>query len=505
MPTGVSRTPGVTRPRTSSDVASVRLNLIAQLVDSYLGLILQIASAAIIARLLSPNEIGIFSVAAVIAAVASQFRDFGLGEYLIQEHELTPRKVRAAMAANIITSWLMALVFVATSWHVAEFYRQPGVGQVMRLQAVNFLIVPFGAVTMAYFRRELSYRPILIASIFANMASFTVAVGGALLGLSYMSLAWSTLCGLVVTVAVSMWFRPSELPRWPALSGLLDVVAFSKHAMGIYFVEQIGKGAPEAVIGRVMDMASVAFFSRANGLMEIFNRTVLRAVLPVCLPFFARSARAGESTIPGYLKATTLLTGVGWPFFLVVGALAFSVIRLLYGAQWEAATHIAQILSLAAVIELPYWLTKEVMIAVGRIDQANRLQFCVQGFRVLGLALVFPFGLSGACWGLVVAGVAGGFVSQRFLRAAIGLRLRDLARACLPSAIVSLGTAAPVLATTMLVQQTHANYLWFLAFGTMLATVMWLILLCVMRHPFWHEILHLCSSIVARFRSTASL
>ena len=62
------------------------------------------------------------------------------------------------------------------------------------------------------------------------------------------------------------------------------MVQFGKHAIGIYFFGQIGKSAPEAVIGRALDMASVAYFSRANGLMEIFNRSVLRAALPLCLP-----------------------------------------------------------------------------------------------------------------------------------------------------------------------------------------------------------------------------
>ena len=53
-----------------------------------------------------------------------------------------------------------------------------------------------------------------IAGLYANLTSFAVAVGSALAGLSYMSLAWASLAGLLVTVAVSLWFRPAHLPRW---------------------------------------------------------------------------------------------------------------------------------------------------------------------------------------------------------------------------------------------------------------------------------------------------
>ena len=72
--------------------------------------------------------------------MASQFRDFGLGEYLIQERNLSIDKIRAAFAANIMVSWTMALLIFTTSWQVAGFYRQPGVGEIMRIQAINFMM-----------------------------------------------------------------------------------------------------------------------------------------------------------------------------------------------------------------------------------------------------------------------------------------------------------------------------------------------------------------------------
>lgn len=484
-------------------MSAVRKSLLLQLLESYLGLILQVISGAVIARLLTPAEVGVFSVAAVLVAMASQFRDFGLGEYIIQAEELTQRRIRAAFAVNIAVSWFMAAVLVGSSWAVADFYREPGVGQVMRLQALGFLIVPFGAVTMAYFRRELRYKPLFIAGQCANLVAFGVAVGGALAGLGYMSMAWSSLAGLVVTVLVSVLYRPAGFPRWPSWHGVGEVVAFSKHAMGIYFVGQIGKGAPEAVIGRLMDMASVAFYSRANGLMEIFNRTVLRAALPICLPYFSKAVRAGQSTAPGYLSATQLLTGVGWPFFLVIGVLSFSTIRLLYGAQWTQAVPLAQVLCVAAAIELPYWLTKEVLIAVGRIDRANGYQFQTQGLRLLGLLVGVMFGLTWACWGLCVAGVIAGWVSQRRLHETIGLSAADLLRACRPSALTALLSVAPVFVAAMLVPQSDGNYLWFLLLGGGASVVVWLLALRFTRHLLWDEIGKIGGALRARFRPAA--
>jgi len=469
-------------------MSSVRRSLAFSLADSYLGLVLQLASTLIISRLLTPTEIGIFSVAAVLAALASTFRDFGVAEYLIQEKNLTPEKIRAALTANIAISWLMAVLLFASSGAVAAFYRQPGIAEVMRILAVSFLLIPFGAVTMAYFRRELNYQPIFIAGLLANLTSFAVAVGAALAGMGYLSLAWSSLAGVVVTVIVSVIARPKDFPRWPGLKGLRDVAQFGKHASGIYFVGQIGKSAPEAVIGRALDMASVAFFSRANGLMEIFNKTVLRAAVPVCLPYFSQAARANQETRVGYLKATSLLTGVGWPFFLYIGLVAYSTIRLLYGPQWMPSVPLAQILCFVAILELPYYLAGEVMIAEGRVDQSNRLQFLVQSLRLLSLVLAFPFGLTGVCWGLVGAALGGACISHRFLHRIIGLRLIDAIRAYASSAYVALISIMPPLLVISYTGQTEENFLWVFVGCSLLMAVSWLCAIKFFGHPFWAEI-----------------
>lgn len=474
-------------------MSSVRRSIFLSLADNYLGMALQLAASLIVARLLTPTEIGIFAVAAVVAALASTFRDFGVAEYLIQEKQLTHDKIRSALAANIGVSWLMATLLFSASGYVGDFYGEDGVAQVMRIQSVNFLLVPFGAVTMAYHRRELNFRPILIVGLGSNITAFIVSTTLAWLGFGYLSLAWSSLASIVVTVSLSVYFRPKNFPYLPGIKEIQGVLHFGKHISGIYLFGQLGKYAPEAIIGRALDMASVAFFSRGNGLMELFNRTVLKSVTPICLPYFSQAIREGKSPNEGYLKAITLITGIGWPFFGFVGITAYSIIRLLYGPQWMPSVELAQILCLAAMLQLPYHLSTEVLIAIGRVDQSNKLQFLVQGIRLASLTLVFPYGLRGVCWGLAIGALFGGIVAQRILRRHVGLRFRELARSCKTSLLVGLSTLIPsaILASNM--KQAEESFLQFLLVASLITGVTWLASLKIWGHPFWIEIRKIAS------------
>jgi O-antigen/teichoic acid export membrane protein len=479
-------------------VSGVRKSFLLSLADSYLAIALQIASAVIISRLLTPAEVGTFAIAAVFAALASAFRDFGVAEYLIQERELTPAKFRAALALNIIVSWSMAALLALGAPLAAAFYREEAVRAVIWVLAVNFLLIPFGAVTLAWFRRELNYVPIVLCNIASSIVAFVVAVGLALRGFGTMSLAWSSLAGIVSSVLLAVALRPRELPRWPSLQGMAEVFHFGKFASAITVVAQLGKGAPELIIGRARGAADVGIFSRANGLVEVVNKLLMRPVLQICMPYFARSDRETGSLVPAYLTSVSLLTAVGWPFLGVVAVIAYPAIRIIYGPQWLAAVPLAQMLCLAMAIDLVHTLSREALIARGEVRRANTLQMQIVGAQIAGLLAGVPFGLQGAAWGLAMAAVAGALLSQHHLQRALGLQGRQMLTALRPSGWLALGTALPLALAAWWVPPGEANFVAWGLGGGAAAVVLWLGGLHLLRHRLWQEMAAIAIRVLRR-------
>lgn len=481
---------------------TVRRSLAYSAADSYLSVLLQLAGTVVIARLLTPTETGVFAVAAVFAALAGTFRDFGVAEYMIQETELTQEKIRAALAANIATSWTMGVVLFALSDPLATLYRTPGVANVMHILAINFVVVPFGAVAMAFYRRQLDYRPIFFASLAGNVTNLLVATTCTVVGMGYMSLAWASLASAFMTVLTSLAFRPRDFPRWPGLAGIGLVIHFGKHATGSYILGQAGKSAPDLVIGKVLDMASVGYFSRAAGLIEIFHRLVVRAIYPICLPYFAKSNREEGSMANGYLTAVSYLTAIAWPFFMFLGIGAYAVVRLVYGPQWVASVHLAQILCGAGIIEVSFVLAKEAIVSVSRIERSNLLEAGVQGSRICGLLGVIPFGLTGACWGILAASIVGTIYANWMLTRTIGIRARDIFKACLPSACIALITTIPLAIWSSIYPASEENFVAFLLVGGLLTTMAWFACVRAFLPSLWREITAIIRRIVPLHSTT---
>lgn len=476
-------------------MSKVRRSLGLAALDSYVGLALQIISTAIIARLLTPEQLGTFAVAAVFAAVASTFRDFGVTEYLIQERALDDNALRAAMTVNLAASWLMGLLLLAMAPYVGRFYAEPGVTNVMQIQALSFALIPFGAVTMSWFRRQMNLRPFVQARIAANIVSFCTSVSLALLGWGYLSLAWGSVANVATTVAVSLWLRPASLPRWPGLTGVSRILKFGKHASGIFVFAQIGRGAPELILGRALGMSAVGFFSRANGLVELFNRLVLRAILPVTLPYLSRGARQEGSPRRAYLQATSFVSAVGWPVLVMIALSAESAIWLLYGTQWATSVPLARILCLAGMIELWHYLAKDGLLAVGKPAAANVHQFLTQASRIAGLLLSIPFGLQGACIGLVVASVVNAVVSQGFLRRHLDIGWRDLWHHTRAGLWLAAAGGAPLAMTALAGPATPLHRMLATLAAGLVGLGLWMAALHRLRHPLWPEVVSAASAL----------
>jgi len=454
----------------------------------------------IISRLLKPEEIGVLAVAAVFSNLASMFRDFGVAEYMIQEKNLTRQKIAASLTLNIAVSWTMAAAMFIGAPFAAAFYNEVGVAAVMRVQAICFLLVPFGAVTMAYFRRELNFQPVLICNIAGNVTGFVLSVVLAYQGFSYMSLAWASLASLVVTVAGSMWYRPKDFPRWPGFQGVMEVFHFSKFASSMYLFGQLGKGAPEMIIGRAEGMADVAMFSRSNGLIEMFQRMALRPVMMVCMPYFAKSDREEGEIVAAYVKSVSYLTAVGWPFLAFMAIAAYSAIRIVYGPQWDQAVHLAQILSAAFALELVHAMSREAILARGDARRANALQIWMLIFQVAGLMAVVPWGITEAAWGVLGGTALGVVVAQNYLRRVIGLSVPDMARACAPSLLLTMGACAPAALWAWVSGVHLGNYIVFGLVGALMTALAWLAMLKLTGHPLMQEVSSTAGRVLARFR-----
>src|SRR5690606_13147590 len=152
--------------------------------------------------------------------------DFGVSRYLIKEKELTETKIRTVYGAALLVGWSLAGIFFWGAPAVAAFYTAPEMESILRLLAVNFLMVPFGQPALALLRRELRYGRLAAISLAASFIGVSTSVVLAMLDYGPFALVYGSLGTTAVTVALSLLSRPDHVLLLPSFREWRSVFYF---------------------------------------------------------------------------------------------------------------------------------------------------------------------------------------------------------------------------------------------------------------------------------------
>lgn len=478
-------------------MASVRRSLAISLTERYLITGVQVVSTMVLARLLSPHEIGVYSVATVFMGFIQAFRDMGIGQYLVQEGDLTREKIRTASGAVLCTSWLLAPVVFFAAGPVAAFYREPGLADVLHVLALNLLLIPFGATVQAFLHRHMRFGPLLVIRLGSTVAQVATGIVLAWLGYGFMSLAWASVVGVLTTVLLVNFFRPPELRVLPGFRRMGQVFRFGGKAISLTLLTELGAGLPEMIVGRTLGMGPVGIYNRALGQIQLFSRLFGGSIFAVGMPHFARLHREGKPLVADYRRGAECILGISWPLFACMALLARPMVRVLYGPQWMESAALVPILCLNASIGMVLPLSHELLMATGRINRAL-FQVALQTALFAGLlVLCSPFGLA-----VLVRASAAMAVIMVLWRYFV-LRGWALGRGALPAMTlrgggVTAATAAGPLLVHLWLGADPAQPLLALALAGVLAMPGWLLGVAVTGHPLAREVARLTQRFAPR-------
>jgi O-antigen/teichoic acid export membrane protein len=347
-------------------VMQVRRSLYITLLSSNASALVMFALTLVLARLLTPDDIGVFSVTVVFINVVAVFRDFGAGPYLVREKDLTPEKIRSVLGLLLATSWVLAVALVLASGPIAAYYRQPAIADVLHVLTLSFLLVPYASVLSSLLMRDMQAGKTAIVTAASTAVYAATCLLLAWLDFGPLALAWANTANLVTNIIGFYLVRPAGTPLRPAFHGWREPMRFGRGAIAGNLLTVTHAALPDLVLGKVQGTHEVGLYSRANGLVGLFQQVVGPAISYNALPFISQHHHASTPLAPLLARTTSYLTGLAWPAYLVIGVFAEPIVRLLYGPTWVEAVPLVPILCVAAAVRIGYSLSQPALLAIGR-------------------------------------------------------------------------------------------------------------------------------------------
>lgn len=480
---------------------SVRKSLSIAALTRALVFLLSLVSVIIVSRLLTPEEIGVFSVSVSAIALGHVFRDFGVGQYLIQVREVTRERRRAAFTVTLTISWMIAAVLYVSRFTLASFYGNKGVADVMTLLGVNFLILPFAAPLRTLLQREMQFGKLAVVNLANHFVQSATTIGAAWAGESYLSMAWGSIAGNVANVIVLLILSPKEALDWPTHRGLGEVFRFGSKSSIASLAMELGQAAPDLILGRTLGFADVAYLSRARSLVSMALGQLMYVVRSVYSPAFAKGFRDGKDPATLYTETAALLLGLTVPVIALLALLSAPLISLMFGPQWARSAPLGSMICIYALVTAPFALASSSLIASGHVGVMMRCRLVIETMRVFVLLTSAFYALETVVALLGLVNVLEGALFVRALHRTLGLEFRTFwSRIQKSYALVPFTLASPAL--LLLAARFFGSLpdLWLVSASVMLGFVGWLLGIHLLEHPLKHELRLVVSALATKSR-----
>lgn len=427
--------------------ARARSGMTWSLLNSGAARVLNVAAGLVIARIVSPDELGTYAAAVLVMTIVLSMNEIGLSVATIRwkgdVDRIAPTAVSGSLASSAV--WFALMLFGAPG--IAALLNAPEATTAIRVLSVGVLLDGVSTIPGALLMRDFQQRRRAAAELLGFVAGAPIGIV-----LASKSGASGLAVGLLISNAVStamiLWLAPSRpRPGWdrgiaselihlglsPALASML--------VLAIVNVDTV-------VVSRVLGVGALGFYALAFNIANWPWTLLSMSIRQVSLPAFSRLAGDPAGLEEAFSRTLTLAAGLAVLGGVLLASLAAPVVGIVYGDKWLPAVAALQWLAALGAMRVILDLSYDLLIAVGRGGALVRLQI---GW-LAALVVALPFGAH-------LGGIAGVAVAHAIIAAVLvlplnvwllvgsGLRLRPLAHSLQPvAAACAAGVAVALLA-----------------------------------------------------------
>lgn len=335
----------------------------------------QLMVGVVLARLIAPEQFGVFAAALVVIAIVTSVSEMGVSLAIVRAttREEVDRITPVVTTLSILSGCVLAGMLALSAPLLASALGAPEATGPIRVLSLVLVTAGFSAVPAVLLQREFLQGRKLTADLSAFIVSTAVVVVLAAAGLGVWALVWSRLVLHVVSAVILFALAPARYRPGFNLDEARRLLAFGL-PLGATSVVAIGLlEADYAVIGPVLGPTALGLYVLAFNIsgwpVSAFSLTV-RAV---SVPGFSQLRSDPELHRASYGQTLGLLFVAVVPFCVLLGTLAGPLIRVVYGERWSAAAAPLVFLAVLGAGRVMAQLAYDFLVSAGASRQAFQL------------------------------------------------------------------------------------------------------------------------------------
>ena len=333
------------------------------------GLAIQIVSAAVLARLLTPKDFGLVTMVTTFSLLLVNFGLNGFTEAVVQREVIDHKLASNLFWINVGGSLALSVGFAAAGALLSRLYHDPRVIGVTRALALTIFLTGLSVIHLALLKRAMRFSVVSANDMIARAVSVVVAILLAWAGWGYWALVVAAVA-LPTSTCIGAWASCRWVPGFPRQSaGTRPAVRFAIHTYGRFSTGYFANNLDNFLFGWMLGPTPLGFYKKAYDLFVLPSNQLSIGLTTVAVSALSRLRRDAIQYKQYFLSALGVMAFVGMGLSAALTLVGKDLIFLLLGSQWGEAGRIFTLFGPGIGFMLLYCTHIWLHLSMGRADR----------------------------------------------------------------------------------------------------------------------------------------
>lgn len=355
------------------------------------------ARIAVIARVLTPSQFGLYGIAALVLTFLEIITETGINIILIQGNKDLNKYLNTAWIVSILRGFLISLLIIITSPIIALFFSQENVIPLLLLISLVPAIKGFVNPSQVKFQKDLRFDREFILRITTFIVESIVTI----LLILVLKSPFALVYGLIIGALFETFFTLLFINPKPQLKAELTIFKeilhkgkwITTHGIFNYFAQE----GDDIVVGRIMGADSLGIYQMAYKISILPISEITDVAAKVVLPVYSRIDHNSIRLKRAFLRSTAFIAGTSIFFGSIIFIFSKEIILLVLGTNWVAADGPIKILIIYGVLRAISGSTSTLFLAREKQNYVTIMTLVRLIVLIITvIPLVLNFGIIGA-------------------------------------------------------------------------------------------------------------
>ncbi|ENK2331198.1 lipopolysaccharide biosynthesis protein [Vibrio alginolyticus] len=381
-------------------------------IEKFGVVLLKVIGMILLARVLNPNDFGLFGMVYVITALGQVLIDSGMGGALIKKMDANEEDYVTVFTFNLLVSILIWTILYFMSDLIALFYNEEQLTDIIPLLATVLVIRALSIVPVTKLTKSLNFKKqskIVLSSYFISLlVGYYLAINE----FGVYSLIFMSICEVSIFFVFIMHASKYKLKVGFNLNSFRDLYGFGLKLSIASIIRTFYENVLNVFIGKLYGSVSLGFYYQARKVNDVFIGTTTNIINKAAFPILVNEIKRDGDV---KLKMRGLISNVCWLTFIVFvlfSVHSMEVISLILGKDWLESAWILKIIVLSGFGMIIEATTRCFLKSYGFAGIILKLEIKKRLIGVFVISLSSFFGVVGMLVAYVLTTIVSSFLNM---------------------------------------------------------------------------------------------